>query len=45
MESRIVKGLYLTGEVLDYDGPCGGYNLNNAWLTGIKAGRGIAQSR
>ncbi|MBQ1690349.1 MAG: NAD(P)/FAD-dependent oxidoreductase [Firmicutes bacterium] len=45
MESRLIKGLYLVGEVLDYDGPCGGYNLNNAWLTGIKAGRGIAQSR
>ena len=45
MESRIVKGLYITGEVLDYDGPCGGYNLNNAWLTGIRAGRGIAGSR
>lgn len=41
-ESKIHENLYITGELLDYDGPCGGYNLNNAWLTGIKAGRAIA---
>jgi predicted flavoprotein YhiN len=27
MESKIVKGLYFCGEVVDIDGPCGGYNL------------------
>ena len=43
MESKVVPGLFITGEVLDYDGPCGGYNLHNAWLTGIKAGRGLAR--
>lgn len=43
MESLLVKDLYFAGEVLDYDGPCGGFNLHNAWLTGIKAGRAIAQ--
>ena len=42
MESKLVKGLYFAGEVTDYDGPCGGYNLNNAWITGIKAGRAMA---
>lgn len=42
MESRIHEGLYFTGEVIDYDGPCGGYNLQNAWETGIKAGRAMA---
>lgn len=41
-ESRLIDGLYITGELLDYDGPCGGYNLANAWLTGIKAGKAIA---
>ncbi len=41
-ESTIVKGLFIAGEVLDYDGPCGGFNLNNAWQTGIKAGRAMA---
>ncbi|MBQ2160435.1 MAG: NAD(P)/FAD-dependent oxidoreductase, partial [Firmicutes bacterium] len=43
MESTVVPGLFLTGEVLDYDGPCGGYNLHHAWLTGIKAGKGLAR--
>ncbi len=43
MESKVVPGLFITGEVLDYDGPCGGYNLHNAWLTGIKAGKGLAR--
>lgn len=41
MESGVVPGLYLAGEVLDYDGPCGGFNLNHSWMTGIKAARGI----
>lgn len=44
MESSIVPGLYFAGEVIDYDGPCGGYNLHNAWLTGIKAGIAMAKS-
>lgn len=43
MESKIASGLYFAGEILDYDGPCGGYNLNNAWLTGIKAGKAMAE--
>ena len=42
MESKIASGLYFAGELVDYDGPCGGYNLNNAWETGIKAGRAMA---
>ncbi len=37
-ESRICSGLYVVGELQDYDGPCGGYNLNNAFLTGAAAG-------
>lgn len=40
--SKLTPGLYITGELLDYDGPCGGYNLCNAWYTGMKAGRSIA---
>lgn len=39
MESKLVKGLYLAGELLDVDGICGGYNLQWAWSTGITAGR------
>lgn len=42
MESNIYKGLYFAGEILDYDGPCGGYNLNHAWSTGIRAGKAMA---
>lgn len=38
MESKLVNGLYFAGEIVDYDGPCGGYNLNNAFYTGIVAG-------
>ncbi len=38
MESRITKGLYITGELLDIDGVCGGYNLQWAWATGAIAG-------
>ena len=38
MESRLVPGLYACGEVLDIDGPCGGYNLQWAWSSGYVAG-------
>jgi len=37
-ESRLHKGLYLTGELLDVDGKCGGYNLQWAWASGYLAG-------
>ena len=40
-ESRIIDGLYITGELADRDFPCGGFNLSNAWLTGIAAARAI----
>ena len=43
MESRLIPGLYFSGEVTDYDGPCGGFNLQNAWMTGIRAGRAMAE--
>ena len=38
MESRLVKGLYFAGEVLDLDAVTGGYNLQIAWSTGYLAG-------
>lgn len=38
MESKLVRGLYLAGEVLDIDGMCGGYNLQWAWSSGWVAG-------
>lgn len=37
MESKLQKGLYFTGEVLDVDGDCGGYNLHWAWASGYLA--------
>lgn len=41
MESKIVPGLYIVGELLDVDGKCGGYNLSFAWITGMLAGKGV----
>lgn len=38
MESRLYRGLYAAGEVLDIDGDCGGYNLQWAWSSGRLAG-------
>ena len=43
MESKICRGLFFAGEVIDYDGSCGGFNLQNAWETGIKAGEGMSR--
>ena len=41
MESKLHKGLYFTGEVLDVDGDRGGFNLHFAWVCGLKAGEAI----
>ena len=38
MESKTKKGLYFSGEVVDVDGICGGYNLQWAWSSGHVAG-------
>ena len=38
MESKLVKGLYFAGEVLDLDAVTGGFNLQIAWSTGCLAG-------
>lgn len=42
MESRVCRGLYLCGELLDLDGDCGGFNLHWAWATGLTAGMSLA---
>ena len=42
MESKIVPGLYIAGELLDLDGPIGGYNFQAAWSTGWLAGGAAA---
>jgi hypothetical protein len=41
MESRICKGLYFAGEVLDIDGVTGGFNFQNAWTTSWIAGQAV----
>ena len=41
MESKIVKDLYIIGELLDINGNCGGYNLTECWISGILSGKSI----
>ena len=43
LESKIVKGLYFSGEVLDVYGECGGFNLQWAWASGYIAGENSAK--
>jgi predicted flavoprotein YhiN len=42
MASKLVPGLYLAGEVLDLDGPIGGFNFQAAFSTGYLAGSSLA---
>jgi predicted Rossmann fold flavoprotein len=41
MESRVIKGLFFAGEVLDIDGITGGFNFQAAWTTGFIAGKNV----
>lgn len=41
MESLKIKDLYLTGELLDVDGKCGGFNLGFAFISGYIAGKNV----
>ncbi len=43
LESKIVSGFYCTGEILDVDSVCGGFNLQWAWASGIVAGKSAAK--
>ncbi len=42
LESKLITGLYFTGELLDVDGTCGGYNLQWAWSSGVLAGKSVS---
>ncbi len=42
MQSRLVKGLYFAGEILDIDGVTGGFNFQNAWTTSWIAGKAMS---
>lgn len=44
MESKLVKGLYFAGEVIDVDAYTGGFNLQIAYSTGVAAGRAAAEA-
>ena len=39
MQSKLIKGLYFAGEIVDIDGPCGGYNLQWSFSSGYLAGK------
>lgn len=41
MESKLQRGLFFSGEVVDIDADCGGYNLHWAWASGMSAGNSI----
>jgi len=43
MKSKLIDNLYFAGEILDLDGPTGGYNLQVCWTTGYIAGESIGQ--
>jgi len=42
MKSKLIDNLYFAGEILDIDGPTGGYNLQACWTTGYIAGESAA---
>lgn len=41
MKSKLIENLFIAGEVLDLDGPTGGYNLQSCWSTGYLAGESL----
>lgn len=45
MQSRLVPGLYLVGDVLDIDRPSGGYSLQLCWTTGFVAGNHAGEKK
>ncbi|MDD5144840.1 MAG: NAD(P)/FAD-dependent oxidoreductase [Candidatus Pacebacteria bacterium] len=44
MKSKIIENLFFAGEIIDLDGPSGGYNLQNCWTTGYVAGQSAAKN-
>ena len=44
MQSKLQPGLYVAGELLDLDGPIGGFNFQAAWSTGWLAGQSAARA-
>jgi predicted flavoprotein YhiN len=44
MKSKLIENLFFAGEIIDVDGPTGGYNLQACWSTGYIAGVNAAIS-
>lgn len=44
MESKVIPGIFFTGEVIDVDGITGGFNFQNAWTTATLAAQGLKNS-
>jgi predicted flavoprotein YhiN len=44
MQSRLCNGLFFAGEVINTDGPCGGYNLQFAFSSGFLAGKSAVRA-
>lgn len=45
MKSKIINNLFFGGEIIDIDGPSGGFNLQNCWSTGFLAGENAAKTK
>jgi predicted Rossmann fold flavoprotein len=45
LESKLVRGLYFAGEIMDVDGDSGGFNLQWAWSSGVVSGKSAAGSK
>ena len=44
MSSRLCKGLFFAGEIMDLTGPCGGFNIQFAFSSGMLAGAADAEN-
>ncbi|MBU3964257.1 NAD(P)/FAD-dependent oxidoreductase [Patescibacteria group bacterium] len=45
MKSKIIDNLYFAGEIIDIDGPTGGFNLQSCWSTGFLAGESAVKEK
>lgn len=45
MRSKIIKNLFFAGEIINLDGPSGGYNLQLCWTTGFIAGKSVMREK
>lgn len=43
-ETTTIPGLYVIGNLVDVDGPCGGFNLSWCWISGMRSGKAVAKN-